>query len=229
VSRASELPYDALVEPREESPLALGSVAVPPAGSAALGRAGSDCLLFVGDGSGSLALGEELHELAPGAAALVPADETATVSSPGGMSLLLASIGPAAERHAPLGEPAATARETAASSRATGTRSFQVLFGPDNGCARATLFLGYVQPGRAPWHYHLYDEIVFVRSGHARVHRSDGRIDEAPAGTAFRLSPREIHIVENAGSSELVVLGLFTPAGSPSAAYLPLEEPSARP
>jgi hypothetical protein len=40
-------------------------------------------------------------------------------------------------------------------------------------------------------------------------------------GVAFRLRPREVHIVENTqAEAELAVLGVFTPAGSPSAAYL---------
>ena len=54
---------------------------------------------------------------------------------------------------------------------ATGARSFQVLFGPHNGSARATLFVGHLPPGRAPWHYHLYDEIVWVPFGPGRVLR----------------------------------------------------------
>jgi len=29
-----------------------------------------------------------------------------------------------------------------------------------------------------------------------------------------------VHIVENAGASEMTIIGVFTPAGSPSAAYL---------
>jgi hypothetical protein len=45
-------------------------------------------------------------------------------------------------------------------------------------------------------------------------------------GAAFRIRPREVHIVENTSATdELVVVGLFTPAGSPSAAYL-AKEPS---
>jgi quercetin dioxygenase-like cupin family protein len=103
---------------------------------------------------------------------------------------------------------------------ATGKRSFQVLFGPENGCTRATLFLGHIPPGRAPWHYHLYDEIVWVPHGPGRLHLGAG-VEELGPGSAFRLSPRELHIVENAGETAMTVLGLFTPAGSPSAAYLP--------
>ena len=41
------------------------------------------------------------------------------------------------------------------------------------------------------------------------------------AGAAFRLRPREVHIVENSSPDrEMIVIGIFTPAGSPAAAYL---------
>jgi quercetin dioxygenase-like cupin family protein len=76
-----------------------------------------------------------------------------------------------------------------------------------------------VPPGKAPWHFHLYDEIVWILEGPGRLHLVTG-VDELSEGSAFRLRPREVHIVENAGPGTLELLGLFTPAGSPSAAYL---------
>ena len=46
-------------------------------------------------------------------------------------------------------------------------------------------------------------------------------MQDLAAGAAFRLRPRQVHIVENASPDrELTILGVFTPAGSPSAAYL---------
>ena len=103
---------------------------------------------------------------------------------------------------------------------ATGKRSFEVLFGPHNGSTRATLFIGHVPPGAAPWHFHLYDEIVWIWRGEGSFHTRDCSEPLAP-GSAFRIRPREAHIVENTSATEeLVVVGLFTPAGSPSAAYL---------
>ena len=76
---------------------------------------------------------------------------------------IVATVRADADQHAPLGP-----RETvshfggAGAERATGARSFQILLGPHNGSTRATLFAGFVPPGKAPWHYHLYDEIVWV-------------------------------------------------------------------
>ena len=131
------------------------------------------------------------------------------------------ALGAGTDLHAPMGatEPV-VALDHVEPGQATGARSFQVLHGPHNGSTRATMFVGYIPPGKAPWHYHLYDEIVWILRGEGRLHIGDDTEPLAP-GVAFRLRPREVHIVENTQpDAELAVLGIFTPAGSPSAAYL---------
>lgn len=180
-----------------------------------------DTLFFVAKGSGSLARGSDPVALDAGAAALVLAGEEAAVSASSTLALLRVTVGPSADRHAPLGP-----RETvvslaqAGAEAATGARSFRILFGPHNGSTRATLFAGFIPRGKAPWHYHLYDEVVWVPDGPGRLHLEEGAQKLGP-GSAFRLRPRQVHIVENASSEhEMTVIGVFTPAGSPSAAYL---------
>ena len=218
---------DRLADTRELVPAIAGST-LALSGVRAQGRKiqihepDHDSLLYVVAGAGSLALEGDVVGLRTGSAALALAGETVTIAPDSAdLALLQATVGPEADRHAPLG-----ARELvvdvddASASQATGARSFQVLFGPRNGSTRATLFAGYLPPGRAPWHYHLYDEIVWIPEGPGRVHRRDS--DEAlAAGAAFRLRPCEVHIVENSSADrEMTVIGIFTPAGSPAAAYL---------
>ena len=203
-----------------DSPLALRVVRVEAGERLALGEPDLDTLVYVFEGSGSLELGSSA-DLARGTAALVLADEQAELHAESALAVVVATVGPEADRHAPLGSRAITASLDAAdTSSATGARSFQILFGPDNGSTRATLFAGFVPPGRAPWHYHLYDEIVWVPEGPARLHLGD-EVEEVGPGSAFRLRPREVHIVENASPDrDLTIVGVFTPAGSPAAAYL---------
>jgi len=184
-----------------------------------------DSLLFAFEGSGSLMIGEDTHALAAQAAALVAAGEQFSLEAGrDGLAVLRTTVGPGAELHAPLGPRDAVVRlSDAASDRATGARSFEVLLGPHNGCTRATLFVGHVPPGRAPWHYHLYDEIVWIPDGLGRLHLGSD-VEELEPGTAFRLRPREVHVVENASDeTDMALVGVFTPAGSPSAAYLTAE------
>jgi len=210
-----------LVPPTEGSELALALVRVDPGNTSAVGDAVADTLLHVVEGAGTFALGTESVPLEPGSAALVLAGEEASLEASAALALLRVTVGPGADRHAPLGPREVVARlEASGSEAATGARSFQILFGPHNGSTRATLFAGYIPPGKSPWHYHLYDEIVYVPEGPARLHVGTDEV-ELTAGSAFRLRPRQVHIVENTSvDRDLTIIGVFTPAGSPSAAYL---------
>jgi quercetin dioxygenase-like cupin family protein len=211
-----------LVPALEGSALALSLLRLD-GGELSVGETDRDVLLLVQEGSGSLTLGEERVDLDRSSAALVLADEEATVSAgEDGIAFLRVTAGTGTDRHAALGpRETVVSLDGAGSEGATGSRSYRVLFGPHNGSTRATLFVGYLPPGRAPWHYHLYDEIVWVPEGPGRLH-VEGSESALEAGSAFRLRPRQLHIVENASADrEMAVVGIFTPAGSPSAAYLP--------
>ena len=189
-----------------DSALALRAESAEPGATLALGERSSDSLLYVDSGSGRLRLGSEEHPLGSGSAALVLAGEEAQISAEADLSIVVATVSGDLER--------------ADAERASGSRAFQIFFGPDNGSTRATLFAGFIPPGRAPWHYHLYDEIVWVPDGPGRLHLGDTTVD-LERGSAFRLRPRQVHIVENLSrDTEMTIIGVFTPAGSPSAAYL---------
>lgn len=209
---------DGNVVSQQGSELALETLHLRAGESREVGDPGHDVLLFAFAGTAALSEGA----LAAGSAALLLEGEEATLEvGQDGISLVRVTLGAATDLHAPMG-PRERIVEIAhvEPGKATGSRSFQVLFGPHNGCTRATMFVGYVPPGKAPWHYHLYDEIVWIWRGPGRYHLADG-VEEIDGGSAFRITPREVHIVENTSTDrELAILGIFTPAGSPSAAYL---------
>jgi quercetin dioxygenase-like cupin family protein len=208
----------ALVAPEQGSELALDALRLEPGSSLDLTDPLRDTVLFAFEGSGSL----DGAEIAGRAAGLLAAGASGTLSAgPEVLACVRATLGAATDLHAPMGAPEkVVGLDHVEPGKATGARSFQVLFGPHNGSTRATMFVGYIPPGRAPWHYHLYDEIVWVLRGEGRLHVGDA-VEPLSHGSAFRLHPREVHIVENTDPvAELAVLGIFTPAGSPSAAYL---------
>jgi quercetin dioxygenase-like cupin family protein len=210
------------VGPIDGSALALEQLHLDQGGERIVEGETNDSLLYVASGSGALALDGTEHTLQAGSAALVLAGERATLGATGDhLAVVLATVGEGADRHAPLGRRSTTTSlDAGGAEKATGARSFQVLFGPHNGSTRATLFAGFVPPGKGPWHYHMYDEIVWVPEGPGRLHLGDDS-DELGPGSAFRLRPRQVHIVENASAGhDLTIIGIFTPAGSPSAAYL---------
>jgi mannose-6-phosphate isomerase-like protein (cupin superfamily) len=98
----------------------------------------------------------------------------------------------------------------------TGDRRFRVLFGPGNGCAAATQFVGEIPPGRAPLHSHTYDEVVLVLAGDGVLHAGPVEHPIGP-GTGIHLPPGQQHCLENTGQGTLRVLGVFHPGGSPAA------------
>ena len=207
-----------LVPTERGSELALDAIRLGPGGETAIFDDVHDTLLFVH--GASCGVGED--ELGGAGSLLVPArEQTTVVAGQDGASLVRATLEAGTDLHAPMGpaEPV-VALDHVEPGKATGARSFQVLHGPHNGSTRATMFVGYIPPGKAPWHYHLYDEIVWVLRGEGRLHIGD-TVEPLDPGAAFRLRPREVHIVENTDpAAELAVVGIFTPAGSPSAAYL---------
>jgi len=98
----------------------------------------------------------------------------------------------------------------------TGDRKFRVVFGPGQGCAEATQFVGEIPPGRAPEHTHTYDEVVLILAGSGVVH-GDGEPRPLAPGSCIHLPPGQPHCLENTGQDTLVVLGVFHPGGSPAA------------
>jgi mannose-6-phosphate isomerase-like protein (cupin superfamily) len=103
---------------------------------------------------------------------------------------------------------------------ATSERSFRIVADPSTGLQSATQFVGYIPPGRAPDHFHTYDEVIYVIDGEGALHIGGER---TPLGTGSRieLPARTVHCVENTGQDVLRVVAVFRPAGSPAAAYFP--------
>ena len=214
-------PFD--VRALDGSALALQTLTLTPGMTAAVGEPEHDSLLYISSGAGLLAVGDESASVGARSAGLVLAGEDAALSATDELEAIVATVGSGADPHAPMGgRELVVSLDATDADAATGARSLQILFGPHNGSTRATLFAGFIPPGKAPWHYHLYDEIVWVPEGPGRLHLAEGA-EPLGAGTAFRLRPRQVHIVENEGAVEMTIIGVFTPAGSPSAAYLTAE------
>ncbi len=99
-------------------------------------------------------------------------------------------------------------------------RSFQVLIDASGSGAPVTQFVGSIPPGRAPDHFHEYEEVLVVLQGRGRVWAEQESAPIRP-GTCVFLPRRQIHCVENLGEARLRLLGVFYPSGSPAARRLP--------
>lgn len=174
-----------------------------------------DEVLYVLDGSAVATVGGETHRLEPGTGVFVARGTPWSVASADGLLLLSVLVA----------EPlAATASHAVVESGergpATAGREFTLLAQPENGCESVTQFVGYIPPGRAPDHFHRYDEVVYVLAGEGAFH-VDGESAALRAGSCVHLPARLIHCLENQGPGEMRVLGVFRPAGSPAEAYYP--------
>ena len=174
-----------------------------------------DEVLYVLDGTATASVGGEEQRLMPGTGVFVAHGTAWRVDAAESLKLLSVLIEnplPASASHALI---AGGERGTA-----TAGREFTVLAHPENGCESVTQFVGYIPAGRAPEHFHLYDEVAYILAGEGAFHVG-GESAPLRAGSCFHLPARLVHCVENYGPGEMRVLGVFRPAGSPAEAYYP--------
>jgi mannose-6-phosphate isomerase-like protein (cupin superfamily) len=174
-----------------------------------------DDVLYVLEGHGRATIGGETFELAPGTGAFVSRGTVWRVDDADDLLVLSVLVEDPLDSdatHAVIG--------TGERGVATAGREFDLFACPDNGCTSVTQFVGHIPPGRAPNHFHLYDEVGYILSGEGAFHVRD---ESAPlrAGSCFHLPARLVHALENFGPGEMQVLGVFAPAGSPAEAYYP--------
>jgi cupin domain len=81
-----------------------------------------------------------------------------------------------------------------------------------------TQFVGSIPPGRAPDHFHLYEEMLCILQGSGFLWAGESKTPIA-RGSCIYLPKKQVHCVENTTSGELRLLGVFYPAGSPSVRY----------
>jgi mannose-6-phosphate isomerase-like protein (cupin superfamily) len=166
---------------------------------------------YVVSGRGRLELRGEQHALEPGTGVFIPAGEAFVVEADEPLELL------AVLTDAEPGEAQkVTVRfEDQPELDASEERSFRYLINEDAGCEDVTQFLGIVQPSKAPFHSHPYDEVGYIVAGRGVAH-IDGIETPLRAGSCFHLAPGQIHCIENSGPGEMRILGVFHPSGSPA-------------
>lgn len=119
---------------------------------------------------------------------------------------------------APADAPAPIVRLADQRAQPTADRWYRVMVDEKIGSEQVTQFVGSIPPGRAPDHFHHYEEVLFILKGQGRMWAGE---TNAPidAGSCIYLPKGQVHCVENTGQGELRLLGVFYPAGSPSVRY----------
>jgi mannose-6-phosphate isomerase-like protein (cupin superfamily) len=171
-------------------------------------------IMFTCSGTGTLTVGGESHELAPGTAAYITAGESYEVENAGPETLVVVS---ATAPHSPNAAPAGRTVRYADQPTlpASGDREFRYLVTDAVGCHDATQFFGVIAPGRAPDHSHVYDEVIYVLEGEGVLH-GGGADKPVSAGSCIHLPPFFVHSLENSGDGPMRIVAVFHPAGDPA-------------
>jgi mannose-6-phosphate isomerase-like protein (cupin superfamily) len=114
--------------------------------------------------------------------------------------------------------PILTLLESEQKSIPVSDRAFKLMVNHSIGCKKVTQFIGVIPPGRAPMHHHTYEEAIYIIEGQGCVHTDEGRTEFA-AGASIYLPRGVNHCLENTGTVNIKLLGVFHPSGSPGEAY----------
>lgn len=177
--------------------------------------AGHD-LLYVVAGSGELDLEGERHGLELGTGAFVAPGETYAVENPGPSELMVVCVSAAAEVGVADEKRQVTVRfADQPELTASVERTFRYLINEDAGCLDVTQFMGIVQPSKAPFHSHPYEELGYIVKGEGVAHVGGQSIPLRP-GSCFHLPAEKVHCIENVGPGPMEILGVFHPSDSPA-------------
>jgi mannose-6-phosphate isomerase-like protein (cupin superfamily) len=173
-------------------------------------------LLYVIAGSGTLHLDAEQHELEPGTGAFVAPGETWAIDNPGSQELLLVDVTASAHLDVDDARRRKTIRfDEQPEHTASVERTFRYLINEDAGCLDVTQFIGIVQPSKAPFHSHPYEELGYILEGEGVAHVGGASVPLRP-GSCFHLPPEKVHCIENVGPDPMHILGVFHPSDSPA-------------
>jgi quercetin dioxygenase-like cupin family protein len=179
-------------------------------------------VLFVVAGEGELRVHGNSHALEAETGVNLAPGEDYELHNPGARAMRVVSVripdpGPAAASENRVAVRRLADQEAQA---ATTERWFRIVADPDTGLRSATHFVGYIPTERAPEHFHTYDEVIYILHGKGAFH-ANGETIPLTAGSTIELPARTVHCLENTGPDVMRLVAVFTPAGSPAAAYYP--------
>jgi len=193
----------------------------------------SDEVLFLLSGNPALLCRGARQQIGPDSGIFLPPGARIDLANRGAAPVLLASSrcpdpGPTILFQKPggpsdpsLGSDVSPVRfDDQQTERAGDGRSFRVLVDSRVGSNEVTQFVGFIPPGRAPEHFHEYEEVVCILEGEARFWSGESSALVGP-GWGLYLPRRQPHCLENIGTTPVKLYGLFYPAGSPAVRYRP--------
>jgi len=197
--------------------ISLRVLELPAGENATLCNESSDEVLYVVAGSGSA----EGLDLAPDTGVYLPPASSLTISAAETLTIVSSQCpdaGAVLEGYEPgKGVPGVVAMRDRPVQR-TGDRWYREVINADAGSTQVTQFVGGIPPGRAPDHYHLYEEVIVILDGVGEMWAGPSHTP-IERGSCIFLPRGQVHCVENRGEGEMRLLGVFYPAGSPAVRY----------
>jgi quercetin dioxygenase-like cupin family protein len=179
-------------------------------------------VLFVLGGTGTLRLDGVDHGLEPESGAYLAPGERYELHAATALKLVAVTISDPDPAAPGADDTRAVVRRLAEqeSQSATTDREFRIVADPSTGLRSATHFVGYIPTAKAPFHFHTYNEVIYVLDGEGVLH-AHGNEQPLGPGSCVTLAARTVHCLENTGDGLMRVVAVFRPAGSPAAAYYP--------
>ena len=193
-----------------------------PGTSPALSDSESEEVFYVLDGNCNVVIGDDEFELGPETGVYLRPGQTLRVeNNESEVVRFISSQSPAEPVKSSELPPIVKLSDRRALP--TADRWYRVLVDDEIGSEQVTQFVGSIPPGRAPDHFHEYEEVLFILRGEGRMWAGETNTPIGP-GSCIYLPRRQVHCVENTGSGELRLLGVFYPAGSPAVRYEATDE-----
>jgi mannose-6-phosphate isomerase-like protein (cupin superfamily) len=194
-----------------------------PAGEhATLRNEASDEVLYVISGDGTALFDGREHALSPDHGLYLPPSTTLEIAAVNTLTIISSKC-PDDSSVLEGYEPGTAVRPLLVAMRdrpvqRTGDRWYREVINADDGSTQVTQFVGGIPPGRAPDHFHEYEEVIVILEGAGAMWagKSNTPIE---SGSCIFLPRRQVHCVENRGDGEMTLLGVFYPAGSPAVRY----------
>jgi len=182
-----------------------------------------------GSGRASLSIDGRSYELTPNTGIYIRPNETFAIDNPTPAAIVIIGAQCPDPDRAPVfvdmpdakstgSNPAPLVRLADQKAQPTADRWYRVLVDDQIGSTQVTQFVGSIPPGRAPDHFHHYEEVLFILKGEGRMWAGETHTPIG-VGSCIYLPQGQVHCVENTGPGELRLLGVFYPAGSPSVRY----------
>lgn len=189
---------------------------------------GSDAVLFVVSGSGTIEIGTRTFPLAAHGGAYVRAGEafrlTADHGAPIGFNISVCPLGPLPEvlddmpAHFDATVPVRVVPLDPAKRASMADRFYQILIDGEQHDTQVTQFIGHIPRSRAAHHRHIYEETLLVLSGDG-VMWTDQTKANIKAGDVIFLPRKQSHSVECTSPDGMLLVGVFYPSMSPAINY----------